>query len=630
MAWVEGKQPVEPNRLIDWNKKFKKELVGELDENTARETLGKFLMYNIGFAVKILTGITLADYQRIVIKGWFAKSFTINIAGRGCGKSTLASIFAYLYCLYNPNAHIIMVSATFRSSRRIVETIDQWATRPEGALLRHCFQGDMTKKQDLYSITFKNGAKVTAVPLGDSQRLRGFRCNVLMIDEGLLIPQQTIDEVLKPFLIAGANITEKQRIREREDKLISQGKMKEEDRMVFKSDSKMIILSSASYKWEHLYEIYKDYLKKIYYTEEDGAIIDDVASYHVQQYSYEIVPDELLDPALIQDIESGSTPQATMDREYKAIFTDGSDGYFSAKKMEECTISDGMMPTIEICGEKGYDYLLAIDPNVSASSASDHFAMVVLKIVTKENGKKIPMMVHGYAAAGVELKFHILYFIYILQYFNIVYIATDATQGSGIDFINICNESELFKKRRMNLLAIDADFGKHDVDTISKQVKKGYDKESGRIVQKQVFHSDFQRAANEYLKSCFDFKKVMFAGKALAIDSYTNVLSEQDIGDIYNVHPDFKGEGLHEFIRHQDSLIDLTKKECATIEPKMSQLGNVSFDMPQNLKRTKGAKRPRKDLYSALFLGNWAFKIYQESIDRPDEPKQSSFRPILL
>ena len=634
MAWAEGKQRVWSD-LTDWNDKLEKELKGDLDELKARSTLGKFLMFNLGFTVKILTGITLAPYQRLILKGWFGKNFTLTVAGRGGSKSTLASIFSYLYCLFNPNVHILLVSATFRSSRQIVEKIDGWSKKKEGALLRQTFQADMTKKQDLYSITFNNGSKITAVPLGDGQRLRGFRCNCLFIDEGLLISQQTIDEVLKPFLVAGADITNKQDIRERENELIKEGLMKESERERFKSDSKMIVLSSASYKWEHLYTIYTDYLRKIYKTEESEIETDDDASYLVQQFSYEIVPAEILDPAIISDIQSGSTPQATIDREYRAIFTDNSDGYFSAKKMAECTIPNGMMPSIEIKGEKGFEYLLAIDPNGSASAASDHFAMVVLKIIQKEDGRRVPLMVHGYAVAGVELKHHIAYLIYILENFNIVYIATDATQGSGIDFINICNESEQFKDKKMELHAIEADFGKHNVESISKQVKKSYNTEAKRIVQKQVFHSDFQRAANEFLKASFDFKRILFASKALAMQDYMSFLSEQDIGNIYKTHPLFKGvkngEGsLYEFIENQDILIELTKKECAIIEPKMSQLGNVSFDMPQNIKRTKGANRTRKDLYSALFLGNWAFKIYEETINLPVEKKYNSFTPFVI
>ena len=40
---------------------------------------------------------------------------------------------------------------------------------------------------------------------------------------------------------------ERLEIRQIEDDLISKGKMKEEDRMVFENNSKMIALSSASY-----------------------------------------------------------------------------------------------------------------------------------------------------------------------------------------------------------------------------------------------------------------------------------------------------------------------------------------------------------------------------------------------
>lgn len=638
MAFIRTDWPDSDN--IDWNKKFKEELKGELTEEVARKTLGKFLMYNIGFLVKILTGITLAPYQRLMIKGWFYRNFILTVAGRGASKSTMASIFAYLYCLFNPNTHVLIVSATFRSSRRIVEVIDGWSKRKEGRLLRQTFAGDMTKKQDLYSITFNNGAKITAVPLGNSDRLRGFRCNVLVIDEGLLIPQQTIDLILKPFLIAGADITEKQSIREREDRLITAGKMKEEDRMQFKSDSKMIILSSASYKWEYLFTIYQDYLKKIddYGNGEKENV---KASYLVQQFSYKIVPEEILDPAVTEDVESGSTPQGVIDREYNAKFTDGSDGYFSPVKMNECTIPSDSLPCIEVVGEKDAEYILSIDPNVSSSPTADHFAMCVLKIVNKD-GKRIPLVVHQYAYAGCEVKYHILYFLYLLQYFRPVYIAVDTSQGSGMDFINICNESEIFKKEKMDLLPIEADFGKLDYETIAKQVKQSYNLTTKRIVQKQYFHSDFQKAANEYLKTCIDFKRVLFASKSTHDNGSLTGIVEQDIGDIYRIHPAFQVSveklkkektlvgTMYEFVEYQSSMIDLVKKECATIEPKSSVLGNVTFDMPQSMKRQKGVDRPRRDSYSALFLGVWAFKIYEEMREANIEKHDNAFEPEIF
>ncbi len=246
--------------IFDWNKHYRATLKGERSEEDARISLGRFLMTNIGFTVEILTGFILTPYQRIIIKGWFLKNFSLMVAGRGFSKSFVATHFAYLYCLFNPGKHIIIVANNFRSSRRIVESIDDWSLRKDkdgnltGALLRQTFNGEMIKKPDMYKIKFKNGSSITALPLGDPNRLRGFRANLVLVDEGLLIPQPTIDNVLKPFLFAPSpdEITRKQKIRAREDKEIAAGKRKPEDRMKFRSNNKMIILSSASYSWESL------------------------------------------------------------------------------------------------------------------------------------------------------------------------------------------------------------------------------------------------------------------------------------------------------------------------------------------------------------------------------------------
>ncbi len=623
MAWVNG-YPKSKVPLINWNKKFLTELEGELEEEVARKTLGKFLMHNIGFLFTILTGKHLTSYQRIMLKGWFNRNFTLCVAGRGVGKSFLVIPFAILYCLFNPGHSILLVSATFRSSRRILEDLEKLSEGKDGALLKQTFAKKMGRKQDIMQLDFANGSRIVAVPLGDPNNLRGFRCNVLILDEALLIPQQVIDLVLKPFLTKPADEDMQRKIRRYEDKMIAKGKMIEEEREVFKPKSKMILLSSASYQWENLYTIYKDYLKTIYDIEEKGVKEDD-ATYLVQQLSYEIADQRLMDKAVLDDIKNGSTPQSVIDREYKAIFTQGSDGYFSSKKMAEVTIQDGMEPCIELRGEKGAEYVLGIDPNVSASDTSDHFAMCVLKIITKTNGKKIGLVVHNYAACGCPLKYHIMYFIYLLKFFNIVYIVEDASQGSNADFINICNESELFKQERLNLLPVNADFGKDDINDIAKQIKRFYKKGSNEIVQKQYFHSSFIRASNEHLQSCFNFNNIYFAGKARAVPNVNERLAEGNIGDIYRIHPEFsdkEGDGnIHDFIAYQDIMIDTLKRECSNIEMKASVLGNISFDLPSSMKRNKNPGRERKDSYSALLLANWGLKllIMSQEIKEEDE-----------
>ena len=512
-----------------------------------------------------------------------------------------------------------MTSATFRSSRKVLENIDTWSRRREGVFLRQTMSREMTKKQDMYVIHFHNGATITAVPLGDSNKLRSLRCNVLIIDEGLLIPQPTIDLVLKPFLASGADITAKQKIRAREKRLMEAGRMTEGEKMKFKSSSKMIILSSASYQWEALYDTYKKYLEII--SGKDGAeaekMEDSLATYLVHQLSYKSMKPELIDPAIKKEIEDKIMPESVIKREYEAQFVQESEGYYSARKMGLCTIPDGMLPSIEINGESGAEYIVGIDPNVSSSPYNDNFAMCVLKIVTKPNGKKVGMVVHQHAFAGVDLKYYILYFYYILMKFNVVYIACDTTSGDNLDFINICNESELFKSKNIELMPIDAEFGKENFSDISKQVNRSYNKQARRIVQKQNFHSAFQRAANEHLQACIDYNNIIFASKALSIKNLTSSLEQTDIMKLNEIHPEFVEENgpgsMYEFIQYQDNLVDQVKKECALIEMKSTTLGGLSFDIPQQFKRSKNPQRPRKDLYSALLLSNWALKLYLES-----------------
>jgi len=402
-------------------------------------------------------------------------------------------------------------------------------------------------------------------------------------------------------------------------------------------------MSSASYSYESLFELYKSYLKIIYKQDDKMAALvaeentkpeligESPASYLVHQLSWKVARADLVEASIREEIESGMYSESTINREYNAMFVQDSDGYFRAAKMQECTIKDGESPCIEIVGDKESEYILGIDQNVSDSETADHFAMCLLKIVDKKmtdgSMKKVGLVVHQYAEVAVGLGEHIRYLYYILSRFNVVYVAYDASQGKSLGFINICNESELFKEKKIELRHIAADFAKEDYEEIVKQVQRGYNRSSGSIVQGQAFSSNFQRAANEYLQACFDRQQIYFAGKALANPSIMAGLRERDVGEILRTHSTFtdiigtQGD-KEEFIIQQDNLIDLVKKECALIEVKASSLGNISFDIPGHLKRASKTKHKiRKDSYSALLLSNWALKIYLEAQNRPQEER---------
>lgn len=650
MDWFEGPLPEEP--AVDVNAELKL-LKGELSEEKARATLGRFMVTNIGFTVRTLTGWILEPWQRIIIKGWMSHNYSLTVASRGLGKSWVFSHFCYLYCLFNPNKHIVVVSATFRSSRSIVERIEGWSRKramgadPGGVLLRQTFDGEMTKKQDLYRIRFTNGSTVTALPLGDPDRLRSFRCNVLGIDEGLLIAQTTIDRVLKPFLFAVSEDETKrrQKIREKERALIKAGKLRKEDEEDFESQLRMITLSSASYQWQDLYTTYKNYMKAITRAEGSEDIIEKLgkktATYLVHQLPYKIGNPDTMDKAAIEDFNSGMYSEEDKKREYEAQFTQGGDGYFSAKMMGLCTIPDGEEPTIEIVGDKDAEYLIGLDQNAADTETADHFAICVLKIVSKimSDGsiRKIGLVVHQYAEAGTSLHDNIEYLYYLITYFNVVYIAYDASQGKNAGFDRICNESPLFKEKGIELKHLDADFNNANVDEIAKAVRKSYNRQERRIVHPQSFQSaDFQRAGNERLQMVFNNRDILFASKAKSqLGHVIARLMEQDIGDRLTKHSAFKIDveggrsfSKDEFIEHQDDLIDLVKKECALIEQKNSASGHLSWDIPQHLKRNnKNRNRIRRDSYTALMVANWGLYIYLTSLNIPVEQPRESYLP---
>lgn len=634
---------------VDVNAEIRRELQqGDISEEKARSTFGRFLSYNLGLLVFMLTGFILPAYQRIMVKGWMQKNFCLTVAARSLGKSMAFSHFCYLYCLTHPDHHIIMVAPTFRSSRRVLENIETWARRKRGGLLRQCIQttkqGELlTKRQDMYKITFINGSTIIALPLGDADNLRGFRCNVLGIDEGLLIPQSTINVVLKPFLAGAADATQKQLTRIREDRDIAAGQMSEKERKVFPSTSKMIILSSASYKFEELYEVYKQYRTIIERTDPKADELAErtdsgISTYLVHQLSYKIIKPELMDPAILREIREKLIPQAIIDREYGAQFVDESGGFFSARQMDECTIKSGDRPCIEIVGEKGAEYVLGIDPNMESSPTADDFAMCVIKIIERgTDKKKMGLVVHQYACHEADLKFHFAYLHYILKSFNIVYIVCDCSHGENMDFISVCNESEYFKSRKIELNAIEAEFAKEDFSATVADVKRSYNPDSSirQIVQKQYFATNIIKAGNDYLRACFSQKSIWFASGAQSCGIVHQLAGADVMG--MNDHPEFRDKGadvagnMHEFVCYQDVMMDIVKKECALIEFSTTALGTPSFDLPSHIARNrKNPRRIRKDSYSALWLAVWGLKIYLAVQEAPPEQSNDTFTPVLI
>jgi hypothetical protein len=593
------------------------ELKGYLNDKEAKISLAKFLRANLGFSTELISGVKLAPYQEIHLKAIMNRNFNMCVFGRGCGKSFMGAVFCFLQCVFEPNTKILIAGPTFRTARFIFNNLEKIVQSPGAELLAQCF-GAKAKRNDQFEWQI-NGGSIVAIPL-NGEKIRGFRANILVLDEFLLLPEEIIKNVLMPFLVAPQNIKERMQIREFEDKLILEGMMKEEDRMVFENTSKMIALSSASYTFENLYKTYNEWSEKIY-SKEKGE-----ATYFVSQMSYEALPEEMIDKTIIEEAQAGGSSHSGFLREYCAQFTDGSDSYFNAKKMEDCTLKTGERPHTLMKGDKDKKYILGIDPNMSDSPNADYFAMAVMEL---DEEKKQGVLVHTYAGLG-NLKNHVNYFYYILTNFNIAFIILD---NAGSDtFLAASNESELFKRDKINIKTIDmnTELEGQDYDMMMRNAKNQYNIEDKRIAFNQVFTANFIRKSNEYLQACVDYKKVWFASRTASDENFFNETISLNIPLDLMKGEDKKDWTSLDFIENQDDFIYQTKKQCVLIEHSATSRGTQSFDLPQHLKRSVSANKARKDNYSAFMLANWAIKCYNDMMSTQQINQSETFSPILI
>jgi len=604
---------------------------GEIDEHTARILLAKFLFYNLGFTTDMLAGIKLYPDQIINIKALMDSNYSLCVWGRGCGKSYVAAVYCLLQCIFFPGSMILIAGPTFRTARLIFNYLEKICENPDAQLLMQAM-GIKSKRNDQFSWKINEG-EITAIPL-NGEKIRGFRANILIIDEFLLMNKDMVEKVLIPYLVAPQDIKERQIVRAKETELIRRGVLKEEERMNFKNEAKFIALSSASFTCEYLYEKYQEFVKQIY----SDTMPENGAKYFVSQMAYDSVPADRMEQSIIELAQSEQSNSANFKREYGAQFIDGSDSYFSMKKMMECTLPDGESPSLLLRGEKDKRYILAIDPNWSNSTTSDNFSMTVVEIDEDrfKEGKVGGTVVHNYAKFGKDLKDNIKYFYYIWTHFDIHLICIDY---AGYQFLESANEFDLFKKAGIEFKIFEF-YAEKDGAELEKELKNArrtYNRSIHRIAFTQYFTSDFIRKGNEYLQGCIDYKKIWFGssikGDENAFDRVISSdidLSSTGVEDVVKeaTESELKSGGILQMIDDQEFWLKQQKYQCASIEVKTTSKGTQSFDLPQVMKRNNTSTRMRKDSYTTLMLACWALKQYLDIMNVPTE--DNTFTPTLL
>jgi hypothetical protein len=305
MAWETGVQKLK-REYKDINQQLA-EKEGFLDENEAKILLYKFLRENPSFATELFTGVKLFPFQHMAIKAMMESDYFLGIWSRGMSKSFSTAIFALLDAILNQGVQIGILSKSFRQSKMIFKKIEDIAKSPKATFFSQCIT--RTSKMNDEWVMEIGRSSIRALPLGDGEKLRGFRFQRMIIDELLLMPEKIFNEVIMPFLSVVDNPTERQEVYDLETEMIKQGKMTEDDRKVW-PNNKIIGLSSASYKFEYLYKLYQQYENLILNeNKQDGA------HRTIMHFSYDCAPEQLYDQNLISQSRA-TMSDSQFDREF--------------------------------------------------------------------------------------------------------------------------------------------------------------------------------------------------------------------------------------------------------------------------------------------------------------------------
>ena len=620
MSWIEGTQNRPPRRCRS-NEELKK-IEGFIEEREAKLALYEFLRNNMTFTAELMMGIKLFPFQHMAVKSMFETDYFLGVWSRGMSKSFTTGVFAALDAILNQGVEIGILSKSFRQAKMIFKKIEDISMHPDAGLFKQCIT-KVSKSNDEWLMEIGT-SRIRALPLGDGEKLRGFRFHRIIIDEFLLMPERIYNEVIVPFLSVVTNPTQRDDLYKLENKLIKEGQMEEKQRHIW-PNNKLIALSSASYKFEYLYKLYQQFELSITRKEQK-----DKASRCIMHFSYDCAPTQLYDQNLLNQAKTTmSTSQ--FEREFGAVFTDDSAGYFKTSKMALCTVPDGESPSVEIKGDADAEYILAFDPSWSQTESSDDFAIQILKLNEEQQRATL---VHSYALAGTSLKHHIRYFLYCLQNFNITAVCGD--YNGGVQFLQACNESEMFKQKKIKLRQIEVPFDKpEEYQANLTTFKNEYNKGDYKHVILRKPTSGWIRQANELLQANFDHRRVMFASQAINEQYVAQKNKSIPIEEIMflrskDVEKQSSGAKQIDFIEHQSDMMSLTKNECALIQITSTAQGTQTFDLPSNLRRQTGPDKARKDSYSALLLANWMTKIYFDSKKQPKSNIIETFEPMFV
>ena len=562
------------------------------------------------FLCKQIFNIQILPSQALMLQEMWNRRFPMLIASRGFGKSFMLSLYAMMRALLLPNRKVVVVGAAFRQSKVLFEYMETiWNNSP---ILRDICDSNSGPRRDVDRCVMRlNDSRVTCLPLGDGQKIRGQRANDIISDEFASIPRDIFETVVAGFAAVSADpIDNVKRIAaEKKAKELGISLDSQEESVANNKDNQIILSGTAYYDFNHFATYWKKWksiikskgelsrLRDVFGGEDPPADFD-WTEYSVIRIPYELLPEGFMDAA--QVARSKATVHAGIyQMEFGACFTRDSQGFFKRSLIESCVASDQEpIKTINgdeisfsasIIGDPNKHYIFGVDP----ASEVDNFSIVVLEVNpdhrrivhcwTTTRSKHREKVKKGFSKETDFYAYCARKIRDLMKRYPCIHIAMDA-QGGGIAVMESLHDKDKLQDVEQPIWPV-----------IDEDKEKDTDDEKGLHILEmcQFAKYDWLSEANHGMRKDFEDKALLFP--------HFDAIS---IG-ISNAEDGLKGrvfDTLEECVMDIEEL----KDELSMIQITQTATGRDRWDTPEIIVAAGKKSKMRKDRYSALVIANMA------------------------
>ena len=561
------------------------------------------------FLCKHVFNINILPSQALFLCEMWNRRFPMLIASRGFGKSFILSLYAMIRALLLPERKVVIVGAAFRQSKVLFEYMETiWNNSP---ILRSMCDSNSGPRRDVDRCVMRiNGSRVTCLPLGDGQKIRGQRANDIISDEFASIPRDIFETVVAGFAAVSSDPIEnvKKIAARKKAKELGIELEEETDSVLEKKDNQIILSGTAYYDFNHFAVYWKKWksiiksqgkpnrLREIF--GEDPPKDFDWRDYSIIRVPYELLPEGFMDAS--QVARSKATVHAGIyQMEFGACFTRDSQGFFKRTLIESCVTNDtdsvkdskgeDICFQAQLRGDMNKKYIFGVDP----ASEVDNFSIVVLEVNSDHR-----RIVHCWTTNRSEHKEKVKsgfssesdFYAYcarkirdLMKIFPCIHIAMDAG-GGGIAVMESLHDSDKIKEGELPIWPVIDDDKPKDTD----------DHRGLHILEMCQFSKyDWLAEANHGMRKDFEDKVLLFP-----------MFDSVSLG-IANVEDGLKGRNYDTLEQCVMEIEDL-KDELTMIQITQTATGRDKWDTPETVIGTGKKGKLRKDRYSSLLMANMA------------------------